>query len=566
MERAILTAAILALAIQLFGGNFSLGYVGDKFAVAAKHWQTIHGDGQGPAQRLAAPLFDDLGNHHHAITTSSALAQRYFDQGLTLAYGFNHGEAIRSFEEAARLDPNCAMAYWGVSLALGPNINAPMRNEDVPRAWNAFQNAKRLASKVSAQEQSYIKALEARYSEKPQADRSALDLAYAREMRGLMKRYPADLDAATLFAEAMMDTMPWNYYTSYDTPKPETLEVTSVLESVLARDPNHPGANHFYIHAVEASVHPERALPSAYRLRTIAPGAGHLVHMSSHVYLRVGRYHDASLANERAVSADESYIAQCHAQGAYPVGYYPHNLHFLWYTSAMEGRSETSIAAARRITKLNAKQTLVEGFRFRPILILTLARFGRWDQVLEQKRPQADHLYEQAMWHYARGLAFAAQQMFNNATSELSKLETIDKSKDAKSLDTPQFPAAQVIEVAYHALAGELSAGRGLTEEMTRHFGIAIELEDKLPYMEPPYWHHPVRQSFGAALLEARKPADAERVYREDLQRHPHNGWSMYGLVQSLRDQGKTREASAVAKRFREIWQRADVTLTSSCF
>jgi tetratricopeptide (TPR) repeat protein len=216
--------------------------------------------------------------------------------------------------------------------------------------------------------------------------------------------------------------------------------------------------------------------------------------------------------------------------------------------------------------ELNAKQTLVEGFRFRPILILTLARFGRWDQVLKQPRPQADHLYEAAMWHYARGLAFAAQQVVNKATSELSKLEAIAKSKDAKSMDTPQFPAAKVIGVAYHALAGELSEGRGLTEEMTRHFSTAIELEDKLPYMEPPYWHHPVRQSFGAALLKARKPADAEKVYREDLQRHPQNGWSMYGLLQSLRAQGKTGEASAVAKRFREIWQRADVTLTSSCF
>ena len=522
--------------------------------------------GAARSDEPTAPLFDDLGNHHHQITTRSPKAQRYFDQGLTLAYGFNHGEAIRSFKEAARLDPDCAMAYWGVALALGPNINAPMSDEDVPKAWEALQQARRLAPKVSAKEQAYIQALEKRYSEMPVADRSALDLAYANAMREVMKRYPDDLDAATLFAEAIMDTMPWNYYTPYDEPKPETVEVTTALESVMARNPNHPGANHFYIHAVEASQHPERALPSAYRLRYIAPGAGHLAHMPSHVYLRVGRYHDASLANERALAADESYIAQCHAQGVYPVSYYPHNEHFLWYTSGMEGRSAISIDAARKIAEMNAKHDLVEGIRFRPILILTLARFGHWDEVMEQPQPPANHLYETAMWRYARGLAQLAKRRPDDAARELSALETIAKSKEAQSLDTPLFPAAKVIVVGYHALAGQLAAGRGQTEEMIRLFKTAIQLEDRLPYMEPPFWHHPVRQSFGAALLEAGKPAEAEKIYREDLKRHPENGWSLYGVLQSLRAQGKTEEAAAVAKSFREAWRQADVTLTASRF
>lgn len=513
-----------------------------------------------------APHFKDLGNHHHVITTKSPLAQRYFNQGLTLAYGFNHGEAIRSFKEAARLDPDCAMAHWGVALALGPNINAPMSDEAVPQAWAALQEARRLAPKASEKEQAYIRALEKRYAEKPAANRGALDLAYADAMREVMRRYPDDLDAATLFAEALMDTMPWDYYSEERRPKPATLEITNVLESVMARAPQHPGANHFYIHAVEASPHPERALPSAYRLATIAPGAGHLVHMPSHIYLRVGRYRDASLANERAVAADESYIAQCHAQGAYPVGYYPHNLHFLWYTAAMEGRSAVSIDLARRIAGMNADKELVEGERFRPILILTLARFGKWREVMGQPQPPAGLLYETAMWHYARGMAFIARRQFGEAARELAALELIAGSKEGQSLQSAGFPPAPLIQVGRHLLAGELAGAHGRQEEMVRQMNLAIQLEDKLPYMEPPYWHHPVRQSFGAALLKAGRHAEAEHVYREDLRRHPDNGWSLYGLLESLRAQGKMEEARAVAGRFREVWKHADVTLTDSTF
>jgi tetratricopeptide (TPR) repeat protein len=519
-----------------------------------------------PSDGRTAPLFDDLGNYRHAITTKSPLAQRYFDQGLTLAYGFNHAEAIRSFKEVARLDPDCAMAYWGVVLALGPNINAPMRDEDVPKAWQALEQAKRLAPKVSAKEQAYIQALAKRYAEQPVADRSALDLAYANAMREVMKRYPDDLDAATLFAEAMMDTMPWNYYTPYRQPKPETVEITTALESVMARNPNHPGANHFYIHAVEASPHPERALPSAYRLREIAPGAGHLVHMPSHIYLQVGRYHDASLANEQAVAADESYIAQCHAQGVYPAGYYPHNKHFLWHTATMEGRSEVSINVAREIAQMYAKHSLIEGERFKPILILTLARFGHWDEALRQPRPPANHLYETAMWRYARGLALIAKRQLDTAARELSALAEIAESKAGQAIQSPVFPPASLIQISRHALAGELARARSQREEMLRELNLAIQLEDKLPYMEPPYWHHPMRQSLGAALLETGKPAEAERVYREALKRHPANGWSLYGLLESLRAQGKTKEAARVAKRFGEAWKHADITLTASRF
>ncbi len=333
-----------------------------------------------------APLFNDLGNHRHPISTKSPQAQRYFNQGLILAYGFNHGEAKRSFEEAIRLDPSCAMCYWGVAIALGPNINKPMDAADVPLAWDALQAAKRLSSNASEKERAYIKALESRYSPQPVSDRQALDLAYANAMREVMKSYSQDLDAATLFAEALMDTMPWAYYLEDRRPKAVTEELIKALELVIAKDPQHPGANHFYIHAVEASSYPERALPSAKRLGSIAPGAGHLVHMPSHIYLRVGRYHDATLANEEAVKADQSYITQCRAQGFYPIAYYPHNQHFLWYTSMMEGRSEFSLRTAREIDQMNEHQNLAEGKRFSPLLVLTLARFGRWDEV---------HLYHQ---------------------------------------------------------------------------------------------------------------------------------------------------------------------------
>jgi tetratricopeptide (TPR) repeat protein len=522
----------------------------------------------GEVNELGAPLFNDLGDHEFAITTRSAQTQKYFNQGLILTYGFNHGEAIRSFQEAIRLDPNCAMCYWGVALALGPNINKPMDTADVPRAWDALQQAKRLAANATEKEKAYINALATRYAQQAVADRRSLDQAYANAMRDVMKRYPDDLDAATLFAEALMDTIPWDYYMEDRRPKAVTEELIRALEFVIAKDPRHPGANHYYIHAVEASPYPERALPSAERLGEIAPGAGHLVHMPSHIYLRVGRYHDATLANEEAVKADQSYIAQCRAQGFYPVAYYPHNRHFLWYTAGMEGRSELAIRAAREIDGMNEHQNLAEGKRFSPLLILTLARFGKWNDVLAQRLPPADQLFATAMFHYARGMAHAAKRNLDQTQNELNALTRIaaDPRIKAPAQQEFPFPASDLILLSKHVLAGELAAQRGQSAEMNEQFTIAIQLEDKLPYMEPPYWHHPVRQIKGAALLQAGKAEAAEKIYREDLERHPENGWSLYGLLASLRAQGKTEEAKAVAKRFRDVWRLADVTLTASRF
>lgn len=532
---------------------------------AAQPSQTTNA--QKPSETTkGAPLFSDLGNFHHPITTDSAKAQRYFDQGMVLAYGFNHGEALRSFKEAARQDPECAMCYWGMALVRGPHLNSPMADDQVGPAWEDLQKARQLASKVSQREQAYIAALAKRYSDEKVSDRSKLDMAYAEAMRDVMKAYPDDLDAATLFAEAMMDTMPWDYYTEDRRPKALTTEILSALQSVLSQDPHHPGANHFYIHAVEASPNPERALPSAARLGKIAPGAGHLVHMPSHIYLRIGRYHDATLANERAVLADQSYIAQCRAQGFYPAAYYPHNLHFLWFTAGEEGRSELAIRTARQIDLMNEQHALAEGRRFSPLLVLTYVRFGKWDEALNQPLPPADQHFALAMTRYARGMAYAAKKQFEAAEKEHKELKAIAASDKVAAKDDSTLPGARLILLSHHVLTGEIAARKGEMNEMERAFATAIEVEDRLPYMEPPFWHHPVRQLLGAALLERGLAHRAEQVFREDLKRHPLNGWSLYGLLASLRAQGKNEEANAVNRQFRETWRLADVTLTSARF
>ena len=512
-----------------------------------------------------APLFDDLGDHHHPVTTESKEAQRYFDQGLRLAYGFNHPEAERSFREAARLDPDCAMAWWGAALVLGPNINVPMAPEAAPKACEALQKARALAPKASERERAYIEALSKRYAEHPPEDRSPLDRAYAAAMQEVAKRYPDDLDAATLAAEAIMDTMPWRYWTEDDQPKEETKQLLALLEGVLRRKPDHPGACHYYIHAVEA-VQPERALPQADTLRTLAPGAGHLVHMPAHIYLRLGLYREATLANEAAAAADESYLAQCNAQGFYPAGYYPHNVHFLWYTNAMEGRSEESIAAARKIAEHGEHTPLAEATRFHPLVPMAMVRFGRWDEVLRQPRPPEDQAYESAMSHYTRGLALAAKGKADEAEQELTALERIAADEKTTALETDVLPGASLVAIAAHDLAGHVALARGDREKAVAELRKAVEGEDELPYMEPPFCYMPMRHGLGAALLAAGRAAEAEQVYRDDLERHPHNGWALYGLAQSLRAQGKDELADEVTRRFELAWVRADEKLTSSRF
>ena len=517
-----------------------------------------------------APRLQDLGDHKFPVTTNSARAQLFINQAMMLVYGFNHAEAIRSFREAVRLDPNCAMAYWGMALALGPNINMEMAPEAEPQAYELIQKAMALKKNTSEKEQAYINALSARYTGAETPDRTALDQSYAEAMRELHHRYPEDLDAATLYAEAVMDLRPWNYWTRDKQPYPETREVLRVLDSVLKRHPKHPGAIHLYIHTVEYA-RPELAEAGAERLWKLAPGAGHLVHMPSHIFRRIGRYDDASKSNEDAIVADEDYITQCRAQGVYPLAYYPHNIHFLWDSATMEGRSHTAIESARKSASKIPEGAwrdvpLLHQFLIAPLIAYT--RFGEWDLILNEPRPTQDSLFWTGVWNYARGLAFTAKGIIDDATGELDSLAKIaaDKSLDGYRVTFSRNGAQAILEIASAVLAGELSAKRGDYDKAIAQLHRAALLEDNLIYNEPPDWHVPVRQSLGAVLLEAGRPAEAEAIYWQDLTQNRENGWSLFGLMQSLRAQGKDEQAVVVEKRFIKAWQGADVSLTASRF
>lgn len=524
-------------------------------------------------ETLAAPFFDNLGDLHHPVTALSAKAQRYFDQGLTLCYAFNHQEAIRSFRAAAKLDPSCAMAYWGEAYAFGPHVNKPMTEEDNAQAWTALRRALELRDHVSPKEQAYLDALSKRYSATLPADRADLDRAWAGAMREVVKQYPDDLDAQTLFAEALMNTMPWDYWAKDRSPKPETEEAVAALRRVMERRPDHPGANHLFIHAVEAGPSPELALPAADRLALFAPGAGHLVHMPSHIYQRVGQYHDATLANERAVKADRDYLSQCRAQGFYPGVYYPHNLHFLWWSLVFEGRSVEALSNAEKVAAYArdnycGPSPALEAPRFRHLPWLTLARFGRWDELLQIAEPPRtnDFLVDRALWHFTRGLAQAANREVAAAEASQRELTALAASEEAAKLDNPAFPVTATLAVATHWLAGRVAAARGDWPGAIARLEQAVAAEDALPYMEPSFWPFPVRPTLGATLIEAGDAAKAEQVFREDLQRWRRSPWGLLGLETALRKQEKSQSADLVRREFSESWKRADVKLDLAWF
>lgn len=513
------------------------------------------------------PLYENLGSLHHPITTGHSKAQQYFDQGLRLVYAFNHEEAINSFEQALQFDDQAAMAWWGIALALGPNINAPMGPAEERRAFEAVARARRLSKDISPSERAYIEALAARYSSRPETGREERDRAYALAMEKVWRQWPNDADAGTLFAEALMVLQPWDFWTPAGEPKGRAMDIAAVLERVLILDPNHPGACHYYIHTVEASPHPERALPCADRLPNLAPGAGHLVHMPGHIYLRLGRYHEAAEHNVHAAAADHALLEHRTLHGLYPVGYYPHNLHFLWSALTMEGRSREAIDAARRLMTLapwdKARQepSMEE---FTPTLLFALTRFGRWREALDLPEPPAELLYTRAIWHYARGLSLGRLGRLEQATLELEKLrESVKAMPEDRTIGIE--PVAALVNIAQDVLAGELAAQGGNLKEAAVLLRRAVAREDGLRYYEPPLWHYPVRHSLGAVLLAAHRPEEAEQVYREDLARHPENGWALYGLAQSLRAQGKP-DAAAIEERLQKAWARADIRLTASRF
>lgn len=515
-------------------------------------------------------LQDGLGDHRHPITTADPLAQAYFDQGLRLTFGFNHEGAVDAFREAARRDPSCAMCFWGIALALGPNINAPMGDEAGRAAYEAVQEAQRLAPGASEAERASIAALAERYAADPAADRAALDLAYANAMREVHRAYPDDDDAATLFAESLMDLSPWDYWTPEGEPRPHTAEMVATLETVLARDPDHPGANHYLIHALE-EYQPQRAEAAADRLARVAPGAGHLVHMPSHIYWRVGRYEDAAEINERAVEADEAYFAFCRAPGAYAAGYYTHNLHFLWAAAVAEGRSDLALTTARRLAAAVPEEDLAEFPFLEDFLIVptvTLVRFGRWDAVLAEPAPPAEQRFVTAMWHYARGVAFARRGEVAQAEAEQRALDAAVADADLVALvyDVAGNTAGQRLEVARHHLEAAIARARVDPDAALAALAAAVRAQDAMNYIEPPAFYFPVRQALGATLLEAGRAPEAEAAYRYDLAKLPRNGWSLYGLGASLRAQGRAADAAWVERGYQNAWARADVKLERSQF
>ena len=521
---------------------------------------------------IGAHLLEGLGDHHFAITTTHPEVQRWFDQGLMLTYGFNHDAAERSFLKAAELDPQCAMCWWGASLVLGPHVNATMDPADNADAWQRLQRARSLAPNASEREQAFIEALSARYAEQPPEDRRALDEAYAAATRELARKRPDDLDAAVFLAEALMDLQPWDYYDAQLQPKGHTAEVVQTLESVMARHPDHAGALHLYVHAVEASADPQRGADAADRLRTLVPGSGHLVHMPAHIYARVGRWHDAVVANQRAIEADDAYLALCrgNVQGVYPLGYVPHNHHFLWFAASMEGNGALAKASAAATSERADLQELMRqpGFAGLQHYWLTgwfdRVRFGRWDEILGVPNPAPDLPYVTAIWHYAQAMAAVRQDRLADADEHLAKLRPLaaDPAMD-QLLVWDRYPLAHAARIAERTVTAELAAARGRFDDAAAALGEGIAIEDAIPYDEPPGWHAPVRHTLGAVLLQAGRPAEAEAVYREELRRNPGNGWSLFGLARSLEAQGKP-EAVQVQARFAEAWRNADIRPTAS--
>ena len=511
-------------------------------------------------QAEAPPLFDNLGTLHHPITTSSDRAQQYFDQGLRLVYAFNHEEAIRSFDAAAQEDPQAAMAYWGMALALGPNINSAMEKKDERRAIEMVQKARRLADRATPEEQAYIDALVTRYVSKKPTKRKGLDEAYAKAMRLVAQRFHEDADAATLFAEALMDLGPWDFWKPDGRPQPGTDEIVTTLESVLAQNPEHPGACHYYLHAVEASSQPERALPCAERLPALMPGAGHLVHMPAHIYMRLGKYHDAVERNQQAADIDQQYLAGRNQTGEYADGYYTHNLHFLWASLAMEGRNVEAMKAARDLTAtITTEEASKDRWKERYLATPTFSmiRFGRWEELLKELPPPKGLRLMEGVWRLGRGLALVATGRLPGAEGEHVVLAGLTK-QIRRDRTTEERTDRALLKIAERVLAGELAARRQHYNDAIRLLEEAIKMEEALPFSEPPLWPLSVRHHLGAVFLLADRPAEAEAVYHADLLHHPDNGWALIGLMQSLRAQQKDDQAAEAEDRFKKAWAHAD--------
>lgn len=512
---------------------------------------------------------EELGHFHRTVTTDSAEAQRWFDQGLVLCYGFDHEVATAAFQRAAELDPRCAMAYWGIAFAAGPNINNPGMDEARSRAAHeAAQKALSLSEGASPVERDLIAAVAKRYAWPEPEDRKALDVAFADAMREAARKHPDDLDVATLFAESLMDLRPWDLWTPEGEMRPETPEVLDTLARVLERDPRHPGALHYTVHAWEASPTPERALPAANTLRDRVPGSSHLVHMPGHIDLRLGRYPEAMLANQRAIEADKVRVERVGAGGFYTM-YRAHNYHFLMWAAMFDGQSEIALRAGRETVEqipLDVVRELpqfIEGFLAAPYH--ALVRFGRWNEILREPEPSADLPGTRAFWRYARGVAYASLGDTDASAREVVAFERALEAVPEDYLIGNNTTRA-VLAVAREVLHGEHEYRLGHHDLAFQHLREAAKLDDALHYDEPWGWLQPARHALGALLLEQGHVDEAAEVYRDDLKRFPNNGWSLHGLAECQRRQGRTAEARATDAKFREAWKRSDIPLRASCF
>ncbi|WP_250434476.1 tetratricopeptide repeat protein [Hanstruepera flava] len=515
-----------------------------------------------------APLFDNLGSHSFKVSTNDNMAQQFFNQGLRLTYAFNHAEAHRSFMEASRIDPNLAIAFWGQAYTLGPNINDPFPDDERKTKYNeAIAKAIKLAPNASAREQALIHALSFRYSTDLENDVSELNLSYMEAMEKVAKDYSEDSDILTLYAASVMNTVPWNYWDNEGNPSPNIPEAKLALEKAISINPDSPGAHHYYIHMVELPK-PDLAVPSAEKLGTLMPAAGHLVHMPSHIYIRVGRYKDAVSANQKAILADEDYISQCYSQGMYPLGYYPHNIHFLWSAASLLGDSETAIDAAKKTAEkvpVGEMEELhfLQNFAATPLLAYT--RFGKWNDILTFPKPNDSIKHLKLIWHYSRGIAFTRKNNSKEAKEELDAIEALINDPEMENILASGFDTGTTIaKLAYEVVAGEIAALEGDLNLAIEHLEKAVEMEDNLIYNEPSAWHIPPRQNLGAVLLKAGKFQQAEAVYLEDLSDLRQNGWSLMGLHESLVAQGKQDEAAAIMQEFNTAWQYADIEIVTS--
>ncbi len=570
------TLSFMVYTVPVFAGSVDIAFAQAGGIIPAArvsdaghqhHTRQDHTNGQG-ADDQAPPRLLNLGTHTFPVSTRNKLAQKYMNQGLNLSYAFNHAEAGLAFREAARLEPSLAMAYWGQALVLGPNINAPMDpNAELP-ALALVKKAASFMSTASPREQALISALEKRYTGDA-LQRKANDKAYANAMREAHLRFPDDLDIAMLYVESMMDLNSWGYWMRDGYPLEGTIEIVALTESVMQRNPKHPGGVHMYIHLVEPTSTPERGEKAADTLLTLMPDAGHLLHMPSHIYQRVGRYADAIKSNQLAMAADRNYLAHRHAQGMYPIMYTPHNIHFLWSAATADGQSRLAIDSARKVAAAiddTALAAVPAAAIFRVVPYWAYARFGKWNEILQESAPPATNAFLKGGWHYARGLAFVATRQLEQAERELNALRQVVKDGSLDWTLMSQNTAYAVLSIGPEVLAGEIANARGQFDSAIGHLDRAVRLEDDLVYTEPAEWQSPPRLALGAILLEAGRPAEAEAVYWEDLRRNRNNGWALFGLLQALREQKKSAQAELVEQRFKRAWARADVNLNASRF